>query len=83
MRILTAEGDTCGITVKVDNGKVVSARADLMNANNISYRIKSYPMYTVLRVMTPSVRPEVYSLLRLAYRTGEGDRYTEWLLEQD
>ena len=83
VRILTAEGDTCGITVKVDNGKVVSARADLMNANNMSYRIKSYPMYTVLRVMTPSVRPEVYSLLRLAYRTGEGDRYTEWLLEQD
>ena len=38
-------------------------------------------MFTVLRVLTPAVKPQSYSLLRLAYIIGEGDCHAEWLLE--
>lgn len=81
--ILDANGERCGITVTVKNGKILHINADLLNARAISYRIKSYPMFTVLRVLTPSVSPKVYSALRLAYRVADGDVYTEWMLETE
>ncbi|MBQ2732935.1 MAG: hypothetical protein IJF74_02145 [Clostridia bacterium] len=79
--ILSDDGNMLDITVTVENGKLTYADISLLNANDISYRIKNYPMFTVLRVLTPGASPEHGSLLRLAYRMGEGDIYTEWILE--
>ncbi len=81
--ILDGNGNAFGITVTVKDGSIRSIDADLINARDISYRIKNYPMFTVLRVLTPSVSPKTYSALRLAYRAGEGDVYTEWMLETE
>ena len=77
--IIMGEGLEVKLTVK--SGRLTYASIAFLNASDISYRIKNYPMFTVLRVLTPGASPEHCSLLRLAYRAGEGDRYTEWILE--
>lgn len=74
-------GDDLEVTLTVENGKLVYADICFLNANDISYRIKNYPMFTVLRVLTPGAAPKHCSLLRLAYKVGDGDCYTEWILE--
>lgn len=69
------------VTLTLQNGKLNYANISFLNANDISYRIKNYPMFTVLRVLAPGASPEHRSLLRLAYKKTQGDCYTEWILE--
>lgn len=79
--ILRSDRSAPEISITVSDGKITHISAELMNAKSTSYLIKSYPMFTVLRVLTPAVKPQSYSLLRLAYVIGEGDCHAEWLLE--
>lgn len=79
--ILRPDRSAPEISITVKDGKITDISAELLNAVSTSYLIKSYPMFTVLRVLTPAVRPQSYSLLRLAYVIGEGDCHAEWLLE--
>lgn len=69
------------VTLTLQNGKLNYANISFLNANDISYRVKNYPMFTVLRVLSPGASPEHCSLLRLAYKRAQGDCYTEWILE--
>ena len=79
--ILNSDKTAPEISMTVKDGKITDISAELINAVSTSYLIKSYPMFTVLRVLTPAVKPQSYSLLRLAYIIGEGDCHAEWLLE--
>ncbi len=79
--IMDDESGAPAVSLTIENGKLTYADISFLNANDISYRIKNYPMFTVLRVLTPSSSPKHCSVLRLAYLIGEGDRYTEWILE--
>ncbi len=79
--IMGSDNSSPEVTVTIENGKLIYANISFLNANDISYRIKNYPMFTVLRVLTPTSAPEHCSLLRLAYKVGQGDCYTEWILE--
>ena len=80
--IIMNDDDTVStITLTLQSGRLIRADISLMNANDISYRVKNYPMFTVLRVLTPGASPEHGSLLRLAYKRAQGDCYTEWILE--
>ncbi len=74
-------GDGIDVTVTIESGKLIYANISFLNANDISYRVKNYPIFTVLRVLTPAASPEHCSLLRLAYKVERGDCYTEWILE--
>jgi len=79
--ILTADNERMGVTVTLSGGRITHLSADLLDAQNMSYRIRNYPQLTVLRIITPGVKPRNYSVLKLVYRISSKEAYTEWLLE--
>lgn len=81
IEVLTEGREPIGMTLTVEDGKVIALDADALNVALRAYLVKNYQQATVLRILSPSVHAANSSCLRLVYRLLDGDSYTEWLLE--